>query len=613
MFSNQDIDYSLNRPCRSLSAVTPSSSKSSSKPTSPTDDDGGNNMDGGWDDDEDYMDTSSSFASHRFLVGSAIPSVSKLSDSNGDDGNLNRQHSIIEEDDEERTNRLYLIQYHEDSHELTQESSWVHPAGEVWAMACHPTRGDWVATCGGGAIFSANMSYEDEAKTSNAPLTKFQTTLWRVPDSNATDNDDDDSFNLPDDEPRQRTESSTSALTSSSRLDPVVTIPHGQIKSPSSSTSGWEQRVGQILWNPLLSPSNSSGDALYDLAETASNDGGGNLLTVGWDAQSPISLWDISSLSDVKEVWSTHGSGISSSRQQGRNRFGRLAPMSSSLPRRVSWDPHNTHHILATSGVDVVAYDMRSPASSSGGLGIIRSAHRYGVADVCHNHSQSNVVVTAGMDGVMKFWDLRMHLSNLPDNLDPISNNSVNVDNSATMPPPLLKAVRGGHSHWTTRAMYNPFYDQLVLSGGSDGIANLWRISSCSSAPLLELDDDEEDDDNSGGESYGDNEIEGEDDDNDAGDGDDVYDREKSIQDTQPTHKSDDGGDDNEFVKEDKGKTSGNESSAHDIRVTRFECSDVTADLAWSTSDPWIYATLSYDGAIAVHHVPSKEKYKILL
>ena len=287
--------------------------------------------------------------------------------------------------------------------------------------------------------------------------------------------------------------------------------------------------------------------------------------------------------------------------------------MSSSLPRRVSWDPHNTHHILATSGVDVVAYDMRSPASSSDGLGIIRSAHRYGVADVCHNHSQFNVVVTAGMDGVMKFWDLRMHLSNLPDNLDPISNNSVNVDNSTTMPPPLLKAVRGGHSHWTTRAMYNPFYDQLVLSGGSDGIANLWRISSCSSAPLLELDDDEEDDDNSGGDSYGDNEIEGEDDDNDAGDGDDVYDQEKSIQDTQPTHKSDGGVDDNEFVKEDKGKTSGNESSAHDIRVTRFECSDVTADLAWSASDPWIYATLSYDGAIAVHHVPSKEKYKILL
>ena len=64
----------------------------------------------------------------------------------------------------------------------------------------------------------------------------------------------------------------------------------------------------------------------------------------------------------------------------------------------------------------------------------------------------------------------------------------------------------------------------------------------------------------------------------------------------------------------DKGKSSSNNgSNAADIRVTRFECSDATADVAWSLSDPWVYATLSYDGAIVVHHVPSKEKYKILL
>ena len=34
----------------------------------------------------------------------------------------------------------------------------------------------------------------------------------------------------------------------------------------------------------------------------------------------------------------------------------------------------------------------------------------------------------------------------------------------------------------------------------------------------------------------------------------------------------------------------------------------------WSRNDPWIYVTLSSsDGAMALHHVPSKEKYKILL
>ncbi len=38
---------------------------------------------------------------------------------------------------------------------------------------------------------------------------------------------------------------------------------------------------------------------------------------------------------------------------------------------------------------------------------------------------------------------------------------------------------------------YNPFHDQLVLSAGSDGDALLWRVSSISSAPLLELDEEE--------------------------------------------------------------------------------------------------------------------------
>ena len=610
MFSNQDIDYSLNRPCRNIAAVAPPSSSSSSTKKLDT-----NENDNGWDDDEDYLETSSSpLTSHRFLVGSSIPSVSKLSNANNDydeGGESINNHSIIEEEDEERTNRLYLLQYHEDSHELTQESSWAHPTGEIWSMACHPTRGDWVVTCGGGAVFSASMMEEGSSGIDEkyVPLTKFQTTLWRLPDlSNGVDNDCEedieDEFGLGG--TRQRTDSTTSAM----KLDPVVTIPHGIKSHQSSNPSGWEQRVGQILWNPLLNASQSSGDALYDLADTSSNDGGGNLITVGWDAaQSPISLWDISSLSDVKEVWSTQqeGGGVASSRRLGRNRFAKLSTLSSALPRRVSWDPHDTHNILATDGVDVLAYDMRVPASSSG-LGVIRSAHRYGVTDVCHNHLQSNVVVTSGMDGVMKFWDLRMHLS---DGLDPIAMSGGSTSEQF-LPPPILKAVRGGHSHWATRATYNPFYDQLVLSGGSDGIANLWRISSCSSAPLLDLDDEEVEDEEADGESsFGGGGIEGENNDTtgDVGDG-DKYKQTDWTEDKQPSPKS--VGDD-EIDKEDSSKSPRSESNANDIRVTRFECSDVTADISWSASDPWVYATLSYDGAIVVHHVPSKEKYKILL
>jgi WD40 repeat protein len=185
------------------------------------------------------------------------------------------------------------------------------------------------------------------------------------------------------------------------------------------------------------------------------------------------------------------------------------------------------------------------------------------------------------MDSVMKFWDLRMHLSNSLD--------------SPSFQPPLLKTVRGGHSHWMTRATYNPFHDQLVLSGGSDGIANLWRISSCSSAPLLELNDEDEDDGETSRDSEGDDEVTG---------------NEKRTENRHSTPEVDGG-----ELKFDAGNKSPTTNSAysHDIRVTRFECSDVTADIAWSTTDPWVYATLSHDGAVVVHHVPSKEKYKILL
>ena len=36
---------------------------------------------------------------------------------------------------------------------------------------------------------------------------------------------------------------------------------------------------------------------------------------------------------------------------------------------------------------------------------------------------------------------------------------------------------------------YNRFHDQLVLSSSSDTLVSLWRVSSISSAPLLELDE----------------------------------------------------------------------------------------------------------------------------
>lgn len=39
----------------------------------------------------------------------------------------------------------------------------------------------------------------------------------------------------------------------------------------------------------------------------------------------------------------------------------------------------------------------------------------------------------------------------------------------------------------------------------------------------------------------------------------------------------------------------------------------VSEGVEWSTVDPWVFASLSYDGRIVVNRVPSQIKYKILI
>ncbi len=37
------------------------------------------------------------------------------------------------------------------------------------------------------------------------------------------------------------------------------------------------------------------------------------------------------------------------------------------------------------------------------------------------------------------------------------------------------------------------------------------------------------------------------------------------------------------------------------------------AGVEWSTADPWVFASLSYDGRVVINRVPSSIKYKILI
>lgn len=111
------------------------------------------------------------------------------------------------------------------------------------------------------------------------------------------------------------------------------------------------------------------------------------------------------------------------------------------------------------------------------------------------------------------------------------------------------------HSHWVYSVRYHPLHDQLVLSGSSDATLALWRVSSISSSPFVDLDELDLMDETAG------------------------------------------------------------EAAVADTLLRRIEEHDDTVYAArWATGgDAWKFASLSYDGRFAVNHVPSTEKYKILL
>eukprot|EP00929_Paragymnodinium_shiwhaense_P091639 TRINITY_DN51543_c0_g1_i1.p1 TRINITY_DN51543_c0_g1~~TRINITY_DN51543_c0_g1_i1.p1 ORF type:complete len:381 (+),score=68.44 TRINITY_DN51543_c0_g1_i1:96-1238(+) len=116
------------------------------------------------------------------------------------------------------------------------------------------------------------------------------------------------------------------------------------------------------------------------------------------------------------------------------------------------------------------------------------------------------------------------------------------------------KVLTGGHHHWILRARFNSYHDQLVLSCGTDSAVCLWRAGSVASAPL--------------------------------------------------------GASDSPTV--DRG--SAEKGPPPDGLVRRCEDHDDSVySCCWSASDAWVFASISYDGKLAVNRVPDEEKYRILL
>lgn len=229
------------------------------------------------------------------------------------------------------------------------------------------------------------------------------------------------------------------------------------------------------------------------------------------------------------------------------------------LPPRMAWDPHHADQVAVSVGTKVHLVDFRQNGSeellSSSSLSSSMSSMASGLPH--HRYGITDLDYNPNRPNVLT--------TSGKDGL-------LKFWDLRSARQPLLVA-RGGHGHWISAVSYNPFHDQLVLSAGTDSFVNLWRISTISSAPLLTLDDDETGGGVGGGLEDG------------SGGG------------------ALDGSQDHSTMI----------SEGPNVRVSRHEHMDSVGAIAWGAADAWIYASASYDGKVVLNHVPSKEKYRILL
>ncbi|KAJ3345459.1 Protein tssc1 [Kappamyces sp. JEL0680] len=115
-----------------------------------------------------------------------------------------------------------------------------------------------------------------------------------------------------------------------------------------------------------------------------------------------------------------------------------------------------------------------------------------------------------------------------------------------------LKEI-SNHTHWVWNVAFNKFHDQLLLSCSSDAQVNLHSVVSVSSAPVRVFSPSSEEE--------------------------------------------------NEAPPE-----------ITDGLIAAYEQHEESVySVAWSPADPWIFASVSFDGRLVVNFVPQDHKYKIIM
>jgi len=109
--------------------------------------------------------------------------------------------------------------------------------------------------------------------------------------------------------------------------------------------------------------------------------------------------------------------------------------------------------------------------------------------------------------------------------------------------------VLSQHAHWVWQAKFNPKHDQLLLTSSSDGLINLHQLNGLG--------------------------------------------KQQASPESWPSSQ--------------RWQTTATLAATFDVHE------DSVHGLAWSSADPWLFASVSYDGRVAVNRVPGNVKYAILI
>ncbi|KAM6542739.1 hypothetical protein CsatB_007186 [Cannabis sativa] len=172
-----------------------------------------------------------------------------------------------------------------------------------------------------------------------------------------------------------------------------------------------------------------------------------------------------------------------------------------------AWDPHDVNAIAATSESSLQFWDLRTMEKTN-------SIERSHVRNVDYNPKKQHILVTAEDESGVCTWDLRKPKTPIQE-----------------LP---------GHTHWTWAVKYNPEYEGLILSSGTNSTVNLWRASSSS---------------------------------------------------------------EDEFTSERLVDSPTRANQLEPLLHSYIDYEDSVYGLAWSSREPWIFASLSYDGRVVVESV----------